>query len=468
MALILASPLFCNAQQPEDVYRKPLKAVLVNVEEIFHVKLSYDDKLVQNLYVDYATWRFSSELSSTLSNILGPLGLGYREQGNNNYYITTYEYYRRTEEEGRRHLNELLKYYTDAAGFTERKKELKKCILKTLGIERPDKKTALNPIITSKLILDGYTVKNAAFESFPGYFVTGTLYTPGKGKGLFPVILSPHGHFYGDSSGRDGAGRYRSDMQYRCAALAKMGAIVFNYDMYSWGESTEQTGNSSFHETSFSLAIQTWNSIRGLDFLLSLPNADKTRVGVTGASGGGTQAILVSALDGRVTASVPVVMVSSCFYGGCPCESGLPIHDVCNHHKTNNTEIAAMFAPLPQLIISDGSDWTKSVPETDYPYLKKVYGFYGKESNIENVHLPNDQHDYGYTKRVPMYKFFAKIFGLNLKAVTGKDGNIDEHGCTMQKSIDMLVFGKGAGLPPNALRSHKDIETAFRNFQSSN
>jgi len=89
-------------------------------------------------------------------------------------------------------------------------------------------------------------------------------------------------------------------------------------------------------------------------------------------------------------------MVSSSFYGGCQCESGLPIHDECNGHKTNNAEIAAMMAPAPLLVISDGSDWTKSVPGTDYPYLKKVYGFYGKEKNVESVYLPNDQHDYGH------------------------------------------------------------------------
>ena len=340
---------------------------------------------------------------------------------------------------------------------------MRECILKALGITKSAKRTALHPIVRPKVIMDGYSVENVAFESIPGYFVTGTLYQPTKGKAPFPVILCPHGHFYNeqDPSISKDSGRYRPDMQYRCAGLAKMGAIVLNYDMYSWGESALQTGNYSFHKTSFSASIQTWNSMRALDFLLSLPGADKNRVGVSGASGGGTQTILVAALDDRVTVSVPVVMVSSSFYGGCPCESGLPIHDECNGYKTNNAEIAAMMAPRPLLVISDGSDWTKSVPGTDYPYLKKVYGFYGKETNVESVYLPNDKHDYGITKRVPMYKFFAKTLGLNLKAITGKNGNIDESGITIQENKDLLVFGKEP-LPANALRSHKDIMRVFK------
>jgi hypothetical protein len=254
-------------------------------------------------------------------------------------------------------------------------------------------------------------------------------------------------------------------MQYRCAGLARMGAIAFNYDMYSWGESVLMTGDPLAHETGFAASIQTWNSIRALDFLLSLPGADKTRVGVTGASGGGTQTILVAALDDRVTASVPVVMVSSSFFGGCPCESGLPIHGECNGHKTNNAEIAAMIAPRPLLVISDGSDWTRSVPGTDYPYLQKVYRFYSKETNVGSVYLPNDKHDYGITKRTPMYKFFAKNFGLDISAITGKDGKIDESKITIQMNKDLLVFGKDFPLPANALKTHEEIVRVFKEVQ---
>jgi len=464
--LFTAHCLRCAAQQPIEVYKEPLAKVLSKVEATYHVKLRYDEKSLRDLDVTYATWRFTSNVESTLDNILKPLNLDYSAIGKNEYQIREYEYYRRTEAEGKKHLNELLTLYSNSEEFEKRKKELRDCILQTLGINQFNNRTALNPIIRPKLVMNGYTVENVAFESIPGYYVTGTLYRPSKGKGPFPVILCPHGHFFNeqDPSIAKDSGRYRADMQYRCAALAKMGAIVFNYDMYSWGESASQTGSYSYHETGFSLPVQTWNSIRALDFLLSLPNADKTRVGVTGASGGGTQTILVSALDPRVTASAPVVMVSSSFYGGCPCESGLPIHD-CGNKKTNNAEIAAMSAPHPQLFISDGSDWTRSMPGTDFPYLQTVYGFYNQQQNVEQVYLPDDQHDYGITKRLPMYRFFAKTFGLNLKAITDKNGKIDESSITIQPNKDLLVFGSQP-LPANALRSHQAIVNAFKKIQA--
>jgi dienelactone hydrolase len=454
--------LFSAAQPVSEVYRKSLEEVLNNVEKTYNVKIRYSDTQVKDQFVSYATWRFTSDVKQTLDNILKPLDINYRDLGNNVYQLTEYEYYRRPEEEGKKHLDELLSLYSSAKTFDSRKAELRDCITRVLGISLSGVRTPLNPLFRSRKQMKGYTVENVAFESIPGFYVTGTLYRPSGGKGPFPVILCPHGHFYNetDRSIANDSGRYTADMQYRCASLARMGAIVMNYDMYSWGESALQTGGFAFHETSFSPSIQTWNSIRALDFVLSLPDADKSRVGVTGASGGGTQTILLSALDDRVTASAPVVMVSSSFYGGCPCESGLPIHD-CGTYKTNNAEIAAMMAPRPQLIVSEICDWTSSVPGTDYPYLKKVYAFYGKESDIENVHLADPHHDYGLTKRRPMYHFFSKTLGLDMRPITDSKGNIDESAVTIQDHLEMLVFGADHKLPANALRSHAEIMKAF-------
>jgi dienelactone hydrolase len=464
----MAGPVDCAAQQPQTVYERPLNDVLTDIEEAFHVTLTRDENDLKDMEVSYAMWRFTSDVETTLNNVLKPLDLVWEQTADNAYSIARYEYYRRTEAEGGRHLAELLSAYRNAAEFDKRREELRSCIFRTLGIAKLTDRSRVNAILRPGVKMDGYVVQNVAIESIPGYYVTGTLYKPSKGKGPFPVILCPHGHFYNekDPSIREDSARYRPDMQYRCAALAKMGAIVLNYDMYAWGESVLFTGGHRYHETGFALSMQTWNSMRALDFLLSLPQADKNNAGVTGASGGGTQTILVAALDPRITASAPVVMVSSAFFGGCPCESGLPIHAACNHHRTNNAEIAAMTAPRPQLLISDGDDWTKSMPGTDFPYLEKIYGFYGKSGNVEQVYLPDDHHDYGISKRTPMYHFFAKALNLNLKAITGKDGKIDEHAIIIQKPDDMLIFGKGSRLPPNALRSHDDIIKEFRTYQS--
>jgi hypothetical protein len=467
VVLIVLSFFISRAQSPEEVYRQPLKTVLDEVERTFGVKLVYEDKNVQNRFVDYADWRFTRDVTGTLENILKPLDMVYKEKEKGVFEITRYEYYRRTEKEGAEHLKELEALYNTSSGFDKRRANLRNAILNALGINPQAARNPLHPIMTAKRKMKGYTVQNIALESVPGYYLTGSLYMPSKIRGRAPVILCPHGHFYNktDPSIPNERGRYRPDMQYRCATLAKMGAIVLSYDMYSYGESVLQSGNRSWHRSGFALAMQTWNSIRALDFLLSLPQADETRVGITGASGGGTQTFLLAALDDRVTASAPVVMVSSSFFGGCPCESGLPIHGGCEGHRTNNAEIAAMFAPKPQLVVSDGNDWTKSVPGTDYPFLRYVYGLYGKKEAVANVHLQEDQHDYSYTKRVPVYKFFAMEFGLDLKTVTNGGGGIDETGVSIEPAERLYVFGPDGKLPGNTLRSHEAIVEAFKKLQ---
>lgn len=451
------------AQQPEEVYKKPLETVLKQIEQKYHVKLEYESKNTKDKMVNFADWRFRTDLVETLDNVLKPLDMVWQSKGKDVYQITKYEYFRKSAEEGKNQLDALLKLSANSDSWETRKKTVKDCMLQTMGINLHAKRNDLKPIFHSKRIMDGYIVENVAIESVPGYFLCGTLYRPAV-KGTYPVVLCPHGHFYNDvdKSIPDERGRYRPDMQYRCAALAKMGAIVFDYDMYAWGESVAQTGNKSYHRTGFALAMQTWNSIRALDFLLSLPGADSKRVGITGASGGGTQTLLAAALDDRIAVSCPVVIVSSSFYGGCPCESGLGIH-ACS--ATNNAEIAAMVAPKPQLLITDGNDWTKTVPVIEYPYLKKIYALYKKPELVENAHFPNDHHDYAFSKRVPMYHFFAKQFGLNIKAISNKNGDIDESKVTVEKSDAQLVFTKDTPMPAYALKSHKAIMEAFKNLQ---
>jgi len=157
-------------------------------------------------------------------------------------------------------------------------------------------------------------------------------------------------------------------------------------------------------------------------------------------------------------------MVSSYYQGGCACESGLPIHS-CTDLMTNNVEIAAMASPRPLLVISDGSDWTKDVPEIEFPYLKKVYGLYGKPELVENVHLANEGHDYGVSKRMPMYDFMARHLGLNLKAVKDKSGKIDESKVTIEKYDSQLVFGREGKLPAHALKGLDKIKEVLKTLQ---
>ena len=457
--LIFLLVIFCasyslRAQQPVEVYQKPLKTVLNDIEKKYQVKLVYEDKNVKDKTVDYADWKFFLNVEETLDNVLKPLELRYSKIGVKQFEIAKWEYFRKPFEEGRKHLAALSASYPTLAKWEARKAAVRKNILEKVGLSPLPRRNPLNPIKSNFRKHDGYSVENVALEVLPGVYLSGSLYKPLKGKAPFAAMLSPHGHFYNkvDTSIPNERGRYRPDQQYRCAMLARMGVIVFSYDMFAWGESALQTVKDD-HRTGLALTMQTWNSMRVLDFLTSLKEVDANRIGITAASGGGTQAFIAAALDDRLTLCVPAVMVSSHFFGGCPCESGLPIHQMDEGMQTNNAEIAAMFAPKPQLVISDGSDWTQTVPDIEFPYLKKVYSLYGKAENVENVHLPNDQHDYGSTKRFPMYLFVAAQFKLDDSTLKNKVGEYDETKVTIESAKEMYVFGEGGHLPANAVKN---------------
>lgn len=345
------------------------------------------------------------------------------------------------------------KYYTEAQGkvfldthipsslksWQERTGAIQDRIRQGMELETMPQKPTSAPIIHSKKIMNGYTVENVAFESITGFYVTGNLYRPIKEQKSYAGILSPHGHW------DDPSGRFHEQMQKRCATLARMGAVVFAWDMIGYGDSKQCQ-----HRIKKALKLQTINSIRSLDFLLSLPGVDPNRIAITGASGGGTQTFLLTALDPRIKVSVPCVMVSAHFFGGCVCESGMPIHKK-GVFQTNNVEIAGIAAPRPMLLISDGDDWTRNNPTVEYPFLQKVYRLYNKTNQIALVHLANEQHDYGPSKRNAMYPFMAKHLKLNLKAVTGRTGEIDESQSNVLSIEQLSVFDNKHPLPDNAV-----------------
>jgi hypothetical protein len=212
------------------------------------------------------------------------------------------------------------------------------------------------------------------------------------------------------------------------------------------------------------MKIQLWDNLRAIDFLLSLPDVDPARVGVSGESGGGTQTFMLAAVEPRVALSVPVVMVSSYFFGGCACESGRPIHR-SEDYFADNAEIAALAAPHPMLVVSDGKDWTKNVPDVEFPFLQRIYSYYGATNSVVNVHLAAEGHDYGPSKRDAMYRFVASHFNLNLAAVRNPAGGIDESKVTVENWQTLSLFDRAHPLPVNALHGVQAIEAEMSELQ---
>jgi dienelactone hydrolase len=314
--------------------------------------------------------------------------------------------------------------------WEKRRKELREQLLVANGLWPMPEKTPLNAVIHGNIDRDKYTIEHVIFASMPGHYVTGNLYRPKDKSGPLPGVLCPHGHWrngrFFDAGEEEGKKQMekgaeqsmngaRYPLQARCAMLARMGCVVFHYDMVGVADSQPIAHASGFADADGELrlqsamGLQTWNSIRALDFLLSLPEIDKERIGVTGASGGGTQTFILGAVDARPTVAFPAVMVGTEMQGGCVCENAPYLRQF-----TGNVEIAGMFAPKP-LGMTGANDWTLRIEEKGLPELKALYKLYGYEDRVLAKCFPQFDHNYNQVSREVMYNWFNKHLKLGWK-----------------------------------------------------
>ena len=391
-----------SAQTYETHFERSVSDVMTDIQQRFGVKFKYNvDTVGQRLpYADFRIRPYSIE--QTLDNICKYFDWNWWKQSGNLYKIKPYEYPRRHEEDGRQMLNYLSTLNHNKEQWEARRDSLRREVRQRLELDAFLDSCVLGKPLLSKIRKhDGYTTQNICIELTPGQHLFGTIYASTK-KGKHALIVCPDGHW---------PMRYRKDEQQRLGTLARMGAVCVDFDLYGWGESEKEVGAEA-HHTSRAHVYQAACGYILLDWMLkNRKDIDPERVGVMGGSGGGTHTVLLSLLDERVTASAPVVHLASHFDGGCPCESGKPVQLAAG--GTCEPELAAVMAPKPMLIVSDGGDWTSSVPTLEFPYLQRIYGFYDAKDKVRNVHLPNERHDFNENKRQAVHDFFIDVFGLD-------------------------------------------------------
>ena len=318
--------------------------------------------------------------------------------------------------------------------------ELREHILVSNGLTPMPEKTPLNAHVFGRIEREDYTVEKVYFEAYPGFFTTGNLYRPKGMKGPFPGIVSPHGHWGGGRLENSEAG----SVPGRCINFAKQGYVIFSYDMVGRCDSGEQIDHAYGGEREALwglslMALQLWNGVRAVDFLETLPDVDADRIGCTGASGGGTQTFMLTAIDDRIKVSAPVNMISAHMQGGCLCENAPNLRvDI------SNIEIGALMAPKPLLLVSATGDWTRNTPTVEYPAIRSIYAHFGAEDKVHEVQIDAD-HNYNKDSREAVYAWFGKWFLGEEDATKFKEVPFD-----VERDEDLLVF-HNRELPEHAL-----------------
>jgi dienelactone hydrolase len=334
----------------------------------------------------------------------------------------------------------------DKEHWLARARFLREQVLVSAGLWPLPEKQPLEPAVFGRIERGDYSVEKVYFQSYPGFYVTGNLYRPLGKTGPFPGVLSPHGHWaYGRlENGADGS------IPARCISLARQGYVVFSWDMVGYNDSRQvdhRLLDARLAQWGIgSLSLHLWNSIRSVDFLESLPDVDKGRLACTGASGGGTQTFLLTAVDDRIKFSAPVNMISHYMQGGDVCENA-PVLRL----DTSNVEIAALTAPRPMLMVSAAGDWTRDTPRVEFPAVQGVYSLLGAKDAVGTVQFIAD-HNYNRDSREAVYAWFGRW-------VLGKaDGApVKEAEYQPEPPPDLLVF-YGRELPKGAKTQAQIVE----------
>ncbi len=344
--------------------------------------------------------------------------------------------------------------------WQNRARNIREHVLVSCGLWPMPERMPLKPRIFGKIEREGYSVEKVYIQTMPGFYLAGNLYRPlGRGHGPFPGILNPHGHWKEGrlADNKDGSAAAR------CISFARQGMVAFTYDMVGYNDThfakASRDQPSYDNHRSFGAAradqlwsislmgLQTWNSIRALDFLESLPDVDKKRLACTGESGGGTQTFMLGAIEDRLAAQAPIVMVSHTMQGGCSCENapGLRV-------EYSNMELAAAAAPRAQILVAATGDWTKATLTVEGPAIAHIYDLFHARDKFDYVRF-DFGHNYNQTSREAVYGWFGKWLLHNSDPDSLKEAPYQK-----EPDADLRVFPDGK-LPDDAMTREQFTES---------
>ncbi len=291
----------------------------------------------------------------------------------------------------------------------------------------------------------GYRLRKLRYETVPGFEASAILYEPEGMTDKVPAILSVNGHV-----GLEGkAIEYK---QKRCINYAKRGILTLNLEWFGFGELAQPENG---HDFAAHLDLVGVNAIglfylamrRGLDYLYNHPHVDRNRLGVTGLSGGGWQTIVLSALDERVTVSVPVAGYGSLRSNIWHPQDTSEIEEDATDFRDGQdyTTLTAMRAPRPTLLIYNAEDdccfRAPFVKQEVYDDIRSFFRLFGKEDVLAwHENIDPGTHNYQLDNRQQSYRFFDKYFNVSAPEEEIPSG-------AELKTYDELVVG----LPKNNL-----------------
>jgi dienelactone hydrolase len=330
---------------------------------------------------------------------------------------------------------------------------LKQEFLDMLGLWPLPEKTPLKTTVTGTLERGDVTIEKVHFQSRPGLYVTGNLYRPKGASGKLPTILYVCGH---SGRGRDGN---KTAFQDHGLWFASNGYVCLVVDTLQLGEvagkhhGTYNLGRFWWQSRGYTPAgVECWNGIRAIDYLVSRPDVDPDRIGVTGISGGGATTVWVAATDDRVKVAVPVsgmsdlesYVTNKVIDGHCDCMFFI------NTYQWEWTTALALHAPKPLLFANSDND--KIFPMDGnrriIERMRKCYDMLGKKENVEE-YVSKGGHDYRPDLRVAIFQFINK----HLKQDTGpvKDADFPKI-----EGKDLRVFPEDKDLPKDQINDRVD------------